>query len=89
MKLDNFYHSRFSDYCLHRYYNIHKVSADVSSGILQVFFLEFGNLHRTLNHVLYLSHEESPDSINYNQIQVLSIPVLLLVCSQGLQIIVI
>ena len=63
-KLDDFYHSGFSDYCLHLYcclnfwdkawwflsirvfgllssffYCIHNVSADVSSGLLQVFLV--------------------------------------------------
>ena len=46
------------------------VSADMSSG--------------TLNYVLYSIHEggASSDSVSHNRVQVLSIPVLLLACSQ-------
>ena len=51
-KLDDFYHSGFSDY-LYRY--IHNVSADMSSGLLQVF-VELRRLHGTSNNVLYLIH---------------------------------
>ena len=35
-KLDNFYHSGFSDYWLHLYCYIHNVSVDMSSSFLQV-----------------------------------------------------
>ena len=35
---DDFYHSGFSDYCLHLYYNIHNVLANMSSGLLQVSY---------------------------------------------------
>ena len=45
----------FSDYCLHLYCYFHKVSADISSGFLQVF-VELGNLHGTSNYVLYWNH---------------------------------
>ena len=51
----------FLDYCLYCYF--HNVSADMSSGLLQVF-VELGN------------------HISINQVQVLSISVLLLTCSQ-------
>ena len=33
-----------------------KMSAHMSSGLLQVFLVELGSLHGTLNHVLYLIH---------------------------------
>ena len=39
-KLDDFYHSRFSDKGLH----IHNVSSDMSFGLLQVF-VKFGSQH--------------------------------------------
>ena len=42
MKLDEFYHKGFSDYCLHLYCYFNNVSADLSSGLLQVF-VELGN----------------------------------------------
>ena len=37
MKLDDFYHSGFWDYCLHIYSYILNVLADKSSGLLQAF----------------------------------------------------
>ena len=40
MKLDDFYYSGFLDYYLHLYCYIHNVSADMSSGLLQVFHVE-------------------------------------------------
>ena len=57
MKLDDFYHSGFWDYCLHLYCYIHNVLTDVSSGLLQMFLVKLGSLHRTSNHILYLIHE--------------------------------
>ena len=51
----NFYHQGFSDYCLHLYYYFHNASADMSSGLLQVF-VELGNLYGTSNYVLYWIH---------------------------------
>ena len=53
--LVDFYRSGFSNYCLHLYYYIHNVSADMSSGLLQVF-VELGSLHGTSNHILFLIH---------------------------------
>ena len=53
----------------------------MSSGLLQVF-VELGNLHGTSNYVLYWNTGVAcSDSVSYNWVQVLSIPVLLLVCS--------
>ena len=46
---------RVLDYCLHLYCYFHNVLADMSSGLLQVFG-ELGNLHGTLNYVLYWIH---------------------------------
>ena len=37
MKLDNFYHLEYSDFCLHLYCYIHSVSVDASFGLLLVF----------------------------------------------------
>ena len=37
MKPDDLYHRVFSDYCLHLYCYFQKVSADISSGLIQVF----------------------------------------------------
>ena len=48
----DFYHKRFSNYCLHLYCYIHNVLADMSSNILQVF-VKLGNLHGTSNYALY------------------------------------
>ena len=60
----------------------HNVSADMSSGLLQVF-VELGNLHGTSNYVLYWIYGVAcSDSVSHNRVQVLSIPVLLLTCSQ-------
>ena len=54
----------------------------MSPGLLQVF-VELGNLHGTSNYVLYWIHGVAcSDSVNHNRVQVLSIPVLLLACSQ-------
>ena len=41
-----FYHKGFSDYCLRLYCYFHNVSADVSSGLFQVF-VKLRNLHGT------------------------------------------
>ena len=54
----------------------------MSFGLLQVF-VERGNLHGTSNYVLYWIHEvECSGFVSYNWVQVLSIPVLLLACSE-------
>ena len=50
-----FHHSGFSDYCLYLYCYFHNVSADMSSGLLQVF-VGLGNLHETSNYVLHWIH---------------------------------
>ena len=55
-KLDDFYHTGFSDYYLHFYCYIHNVSADVSSRLLQVFLVELRSLLWTSNHIFYLIH---------------------------------
>ena len=53
----------------------------MSPGFLQVF-VELGNLDGTSNYFLYRIHGVAcSDSVNHNQVQVLSIPVLLLACS--------
>ena len=78
----NFYHEGFSDYCLHLYCYFHNISADMSLGFLQVF-VELGNLHGTSNYVFIESTGMAcSDSVSHNSVQVLSIPVLLLACSQ-------
>ena len=46
-KLDDIYHSEFLDYCLQLYCYIHDISADVSSGLLQVFLVELESLRET------------------------------------------
>ena len=54
----------------------------MSSGLPQVF-VELGNLHGTSNYVLYSIHGVAcSDSVSHNRVQLLSIPVLLLACSQ-------
>ena len=54
----------------------------MSSGLLQVF-VKLRNLHRTSNYVLYWNQEVAcSDSFSHNRVQVLSIPVLLLACSE-------
>ena len=54
----------------------------MSSGLLQVF-IELGNLHGSSNYILYWIHGVTrSDSVSHNRVQVLSIPVLLLTCSQ-------
>ena len=52
----------------------------MSSGLLQMFG-ELGNLHRTSNFTKSTGVACS-DFVSHNQVQVLSIPVLLLACSQ-------
>ena len=85
---DVFYHSEFSDYYLHLYCYIHNILADLFSGLLQVFLVKLGSLHRTLNSVLYLIYGGCLlacsvfFSVNHNWVQALSIPLLLLACSQ-------
>ena len=54
MEYDDFYRSGFKDDCLHLYCYIH-ISADMSSGLLQVF-VELGSQHGTSNYILYLIH---------------------------------
>ena len=82
MKPDDFYYKGFLDYCLHLYFYFPNVLADMSSSLLQVF-VELGNLQGTLNYVLYWIHGVAcSDSVSHNWVQVLSIPVLLLACSQ-------
>ena len=54
----------------------------MSSGFLQVF-VELGNLYGTLNYVIIESTGVAcSDSVSYERVQVLSIPVLLLTCNQ-------
>ena len=75
-----FYHLRFSDSFLYSYF--HNVSANMSSDLLQVF-IEIGNLHETSNYVLHWIYEVvCSDSVSYNRVQVIIIPVLLLACTQ-------
>ena len=81
IKLDDFYHKGFSDYSPHLYCYFHNVSADMSSGLLQVF-VELGDLHWTSNYVLYwIQGVTCSDFVSYNRVQMISIPVLLLACS--------
>ena len=71
-----FYHSGFSDY-LNGY--IHNVSVDMSSSLLEVSLPNPGTymeLRTTSTRVV------CSDSVSHNRVQVLSIPVLLLVCRQ-------
>ena len=54
----------------------------MSSGLFQVF-VELGNLHRTWTTSFTESTEVAcSDSVSHNRVQVLSIPVLLLACSE-------
>ena len=54
----------------------------MSSGLIQVF-VEFGNLQWTLNYILYwINGDARSDSVTHNRVQVLSMPVLLPICSQ-------
>ena len=62
------------------YCYFHNVPADMSSGLLQVF-VELGNLHRTSNFI-ESTGVSFTDSVCHNRVQVLSIPILLLACSQ-------
>ena len=72
----------FSDYCLPFYCYFHRVSADIYFGLLQVF-VELGNLRRISNYVIYWIHGFAcSNSVSHCRVQVLSIPVLLLACSQ-------
>ena len=64
----------------------------MSADLLQ-FFVELGNLHGTSNYVFkWILGVTYSDPVSHNKVQVLSIPVLLLACSQdwtwNLQIIV-
>ena len=45
-----FYHLKFLDYCRYLYCYFHNVSADMSSGLHQVF-VELGSLHGTSNFI--------------------------------------
>ena len=69
----------FSDYCLHIYCYFHNVSADMPSDLLQVF-VDLGNLHRTS--FIESTGVACSDPVSHNRVQVLSILVLLLACSQ-------
>ena len=44
MEHDKFYHLVYSDYCLHPYFYICKVLANVSFGLLQVFHVKLRSL---------------------------------------------
>ena len=77
-----FYHLGFSDYFIHLYCYFHNVSADMSSGLLQVF-VELG----TYTELRIKSFIESTEvacshSVSHNRVQVLNIPVLLLAFCQ-------
>ena len=82
---------RISDYCLDIYCYFHNVSADMFSGLLQVF-VELGNLHGTSSFIWSTGVTCSDSVVYHNRVQALSIPVLLLAFSQdwtcNLQIIV-
>ena len=71
-KLNDFYHIRFSDCCLHLYCYIYSVSTDVSSSFFRVFPVKVGSLHGISSHIFYLTH----------RVLALSILVLLPACSQ-------
>ena len=61
-----------SDHCLYLYCYFHNVAVDMASGLLQVLvelFIEFTRVACSY-------------SVSHNRVQVLSIPVLLLACSQ-------
>ena len=62
---------------------IHNVSVDMSSGLLQEFLAELEYLHEASNYVPYIIHGDRLFWFRYyNKVRVLSIPVLLLTCSQ-------
>ena len=44
MKLDDFYHQGFLNYCLNLYCYFHNISSDMSSGLLQVFFVKISEM---------------------------------------------
>ena len=53
---------------------LHNISADISSGLLPVFFVVLRRLHGTSKHVLDLIHGVTcSDSVNHNQIQVIHV----------------
>ena len=82
-KFDNFYHLEFSDFCFNLYYYIQNVSTDFYSGSLQVFLVELRSVRGTSNHLFYfILGFAFFHSVNHNQVQELSIPILLLACSQ-------
>ena len=78
-----FYHLGFSDYCFHLYCYFYYVSADMSSGLLQVF-VELGNLRGNFELRPSLNPRRSPVLIPWciTGYKVLTIPVLLLACCQ-------
>ena len=51
----NFYHEEFLGYCLQLYCYFHNVSADISSGLLQVF-VKLENIHGISNYIFYWIH---------------------------------
>ena len=51
VKLDIFNPKEYLSYCLHLHCYTQNFSADMSSGLLQVFFVEIGSPHRILQHV--------------------------------------
>ena len=54
----------------------------MSSGLLQVFDVELENLHGTSNNFIYYQGDACSDSVSHNWVQVRSMPVSLLACSQ-------
>ena len=68
---------------LQLYCYIQNVLVDISYRLLQMLLVELGNLLWTSNNVFYQIHGVGgSDFVNHNQVQVLSITVLLPTCSQ-------
>ena len=79
MKLDNFYHWRLLDYGLHLYCYIDNVLDDTCLAFFRCFVLNLGAYTKLWTMSFIQSMEFTcSDSINYNWVQGLSIPVLLL-----------
>ena len=78
-----FYHEGFSDYCLHLYCYFHNVLTNMSTGLLQVF-LSNPETYTELRTTSFIGSTgiACSDSVSHNWVQVLSIAVLLLACSQ-------
>ena len=65
IKIYFFYHLEYSDYCFRLPCYIHYILSNMLSGLLQVFLVELGSLHRFSNWTIYFIRVGSVDCYNF------------------------